>query len=168
MKPLPNHFSEETAVVVNDYPYGRLRCQMKFWLEVNETRGTRLCTRSVNPKTGRLNKTHHSTYHLLGAELYEDEKGHVQVKGLGQYSSIEEMFNFFSDFPDHKPSAKLVAFLIGKQKIAIRKAEGIPYFSINNVLQPVSDDDRAEGNRELELLKTLVPQVIKLYNDSAL
>ena len=31
MTPLYGHVSEETAYVNHDYPYGSLRCTIKFW-----------------------------------------------------------------------------------------------------------------------------------------
>ena len=43
MEILKGHVSPATAYLVNDYPYGfRLRCQIRYWLEVHPRLGVRL------------------------------------------------------------------------------------------------------------------------------
>ena len=75
------HISSETAYVVEDYPYGfRLRCRMRYWLEVHPKRGVRLMSQTSNPKKPGLvwNKPKASTYARFGGALYLDDEGHVQ------------------------------------------------------------------------------------------
>lgn len=77
---LRGHSSMETAYVVDDYPYGGLRCQMRFWLETNN-RGTRLMKQTNNPKRYPAivwNNPKASTYSAGFAFLYLDENNHVQ------------------------------------------------------------------------------------------
>lgn len=52
---LPGHTSEETAYFVESYPYGSLRCKIKFWLEHTPKKGFRFVSRTQNPKNGVWN-----------------------------------------------------------------------------------------------------------------
>ena len=93
MKILSGHVSAETAYVVDDYPYGfRLRCKMRYWLEVTPKRGTRLVSQSSNPKAAGLvwNKPKASTYARFGGCMYLDENNHVQWSGLTEYTNGAE------------------------------------------------------------------------------
>lgn len=86
MKVLSGHYSPETAYVVADYPYGfRLRCQIRYWLEVNN-KGTRLWSQTSNPKKDGLvwNKPKASTYSTVGA-MYLNDEDHVHWSGLSVY-----------------------------------------------------------------------------------
>lgn len=85
---LTGHTSEETAYVVNDYPYGFvLRCKIRYWLEYNPKHGYRLCSQTTNPRRPSevWNKPKKSTYAPLGV-MGLDSKGHVQWTGLSMYS----------------------------------------------------------------------------------
>ena len=86
MKVLSNHYSPETAYVVDDYPYGRLRCKIRYWLEVN-SKGTRFWSQTTNPKkAGEVwNKPKASTYLVVGA-MFLNEEGHVTWSGLSVYN----------------------------------------------------------------------------------
>lgn len=53
---LRGHLNAETAALVEDYPYGSLRCQKRYWVE-RATKGAgkgkeRPMTQTSNPKTG--------------------------------------------------------------------------------------------------------------------
>lgn len=51
MEVLKGHVSPETAIVVEDYPYGfRLRCRMRYWLEYQPKKGFRRWSQTTNPK----------------------------------------------------------------------------------------------------------------------
>jgi hypothetical protein len=46
-KVLSGHVSEETAFLVEDYPYGfRLRCKIRYWLEFDPKKGFRSLSNS--------------------------------------------------------------------------------------------------------------------------
>lgn len=91
---LLGHTSEDTAHMVDDYPYGfRLRTQIRYWLETVAKNGDRFCSQTLNPKTGRWNKPKKSTYSKVGA-MYLDEKGHVTWTGLSHYSTEEGVAYF--------------------------------------------------------------------------
>lgn len=87
------HTDEDSAFVVDDYPYGfRLRTEIRYWIETTKN-GDRLCSQTMNPKTGRWNKAKKSTYSEVGV-MYLDEKGHVTWAGLSTYADDEWIANF--------------------------------------------------------------------------
>jgi hypothetical protein len=88
MQILTGHISPETAYTVADYPYGfRLRCQMRYWIEVHPKHGCRMMSQTSNPKRPGLvwNTAKASTYSRFGMAIYLDDAGHVQQSGLHEY-----------------------------------------------------------------------------------
>jgi hypothetical protein len=81
-KLLSGHVSEETAYVVNDYPYGGMRTQMRFWVETRPKFGQRVVTQSLNPKTGRWNKPHAGGYTEIVCLFINEENGHCEFDSL--------------------------------------------------------------------------------------
>ncbi len=65
---------------VNDYPYGRLKCEMSFSVECNTGKGFRSVMQSVNPKTGRVNKPKKSTYYQYVLMYKEEGTGHIKFR----------------------------------------------------------------------------------------
>jgi hypothetical protein len=98
--PLYGHNSFESAYLVEDYPYGRLRCKIWFWLEYKKNKGYRFCSRTENPKNGRLNAPKYGTYHIVGACMYLDEIGHVQYAAINEYSDAKKILDFVTSFPN--------------------------------------------------------------------
>ncbi|GAA3751205.1 hypothetical protein [Micromonospora maritima] len=88
---LHGHTGEESAYLVEDYPYGfRLRCQIRYWIETAEKGAKkgqqRLMSQTTNPKKPGepWNKPKGSTYVLM-AVMYLDGEGHVQWTGVSEY-----------------------------------------------------------------------------------
>lgn len=80
-EPLRGHTDEETAYVVDDYPYGyRLRTEIRYWIETTK-RGDRFVSQTLNPKTGRWNKPKRSTYTGVAALIVNGD-GHVKWTGI--------------------------------------------------------------------------------------
>lgn len=93
-----DHDSMENAYIIDDYPYGRSRTEMRIWVETNKN-GQRVARQTKNPKTGRWNKSKKSTYSPAMA-LYVDDKGHIQSASLG-YGAGSEGYNKFKEkYPD--------------------------------------------------------------------
>lgn len=83
------HVSTETAFVIDDYPYGfRLRCKIRYWLDVSPRHGVRMMSQTSNPKKPGLvwNKPKGSTYARFAGAMYLDDAGHVQWSGLTEYT----------------------------------------------------------------------------------
>ena len=96
IEPLYNHTSEETAYVVDDYPYGfRLRCKIRYWLEYRKGHGFRLGSQTTNPKLSMevWNKAKYSTYSTLGV-MGLDDKRHVTWTGISWGNVHEDLEQF--------------------------------------------------------------------------
>lgn len=123
MIPLYGHTSEETAYLIEDYPYGfTLRCQKKVWLEYRKGKGYRLVSRTSNPKKGNIwNKPDQSTYVAVAANLYLDENNHCHWKGLAGWEKNEVLAQFLQDFPEN-PQKELIGKLIAYNEKRAAKA----------------------------------------------
>lgn len=95
VKVLHGHVTPEHAYVVNNYPYGRLRCTMRYWLETASKGAgkgqTRMMRQSTNPKKpgNPWNKPHSSTYADIMI-MYLDEQGHVQQRSFNRHIYAQE------------------------------------------------------------------------------
>lgn len=99
---LKGHVSPETAYLVEDYPYGGLRCKMRYWLEYSKTFGVRLMSQTTNPRKGGIwNKPKASTYGRYGGVMFLDEKGHVQWSYLHEYMDAKEARAWYDENKDH-------------------------------------------------------------------
>jgi len=93
-KPLSGHTSEETAYIVDDYPYGfRLRTQIRYWVETKKGKGQRFVSQTLNPKTNRWNKPKASIYSTV-VMMALNEEDHVVNVTLSEWASGEELENF--------------------------------------------------------------------------
>lgn len=92
----PIHVSPETAYLVQDYPYGfRLRCKIRYWLEISKTKGVRFCSQTTNPKRGDTwNKPKYSTYCKFGGAMFLNELNHVVWTGVHEYMDLQEMIKW--------------------------------------------------------------------------
>lgn len=139
---LYGHDSEETAYIIEDYPYGfRYRTQMKVWVETNKTHGDRVCRQTLNPKNGRWNKPKKSTYSAVDV-LYLDENGHVKSDGVSLGWSDEERLNEFVEAID---TSKLNDLQKSKLKLAfgIQKAQKHVTVTVEQV-GPETEQERVE------------------------
>jgi hypothetical protein len=109
MTPLYGHTSQETAYMIDDYPYGRtLRCRRRVWLEYKPNHGFRFVSQTEHPTKKVWNKPHASTYVDVAACLYLDEQGHVAWTGITPYTDATEALNFARTFgPKCEGSSRL-------------------------------------------------------------
>lgn len=113
---LKGHTSPETALVVEDWPYGRqLRCKMRFWLEHKKKMGFRLCSQSTNPtKAGEVwNKPHCSTYSAL-AVMVQYDKDEAVAAGVRSISWV--------GFSNYDMSEDKLAEFVAKYGMAFTEA----------------------------------------------
>lgn len=96
-EPLSGHDSPDTALVIDDYPYGfRLRCKIRYWLEEKPKHGVRLVSQTTNPKReGEFwNKPKASTYSEVGVMLRERATGHITWTGLHVWAGLDAIAAF--------------------------------------------------------------------------
>lgn len=147
---LVGHTSLETAYQIDDYPYGRkLRCKRRVWLEHDEKRGYRFVAQTENPKNGRWNAPHKSTYIEVSACMYLDSEGHVAWTGIGTYTDIKDALMYAEDFGVKCEGALALHLWATRKAIMHRKlASGEAHFTINGVKQERSDYQRTEDAKE--------------------
>jgi hypothetical protein len=129
-KVLKGHVSEDTAYVVDDYPYGfRLRCKIRYWVETTK-HGSRFCSQTTNPKVAgeKWNKPKKNTYSDLCA-LFINEEGHVNCWGWSIAYGDEDKFvkyleNFESCFESdaEKKVVEKAKFVVATRKKMAAKA----------------------------------------------
>ena len=114
MKALPNAVSPETAVVVNDYPYGfRLRTKIRYWKETKKGFGQRFVSQTLNPKTGQWNKPKAGNYYpvvvMVQEEKADPNEGFVSYRVLGMWektSAIETLEKLYPEaFGEYEKAA---------------------------------------------------------------
>lgn len=93
---LIGHTSEETAYIISDYPYGRLRTYMKVWIETRPNMGMRSMMQTQNPKSMRWNKPKASTYSDILCLTFDDI-GHIAHHGFSMAYSDEKHAQAFLD-----------------------------------------------------------------------
>ena len=128
MKFLYGHTSQETAKVVNDYPYGfRLRCKIRYWIETSEKKngGQRFVSQTTNPKkAGEFwNKPKASTYSPVLIMTENEDNGHIGFTGISQsIGSVES-----------GEKLKTFAALHGDNLTDFQKKEIRTYLALNEV-----------------------------------
>ena len=95
------HTSQETAYVVDDYPWGfRLRTQIRYWVESKANFGQRFCHQTMNPKTGNWCAPKSSTYTNV-IIMYLDEIDHIKYCTLRTGKEENEINDFIAKHKDN-------------------------------------------------------------------
>ena len=125
LKVLQGHTSEETAYLVDDYPYGfRLRCKIRYWLEYRPKKGFRFCSQTTNPKRGDVwNAPKKSTYCEL-AVMGLNAEDHVTWTGCSIYDS-SKLAAFGEVYAEFFDEHQKVVFGSWRQAILAEKRSGV-------------------------------------------
>jgi len=91
------HTSKETALEVKNYPYGRLRTSMFYYIETTPKKGDRLVQWTINPKNGRVNAEKKSTYITLGVMYINTDNNHIEWSGVGMYTERAKVEAFIEE-----------------------------------------------------------------------
>jgi len=153
---LSGHTSFETAYRVENYPYGRLRCKIWFWIEHKASKGYRFMSRTENPKNGRMNAPKASTYMEFAGAMYLDENEHVQWAGLHAYSSPEVILTFVKNFPEYSERTFLLGIVKAKERLVEKFLSGESFFTINGKKQELSITDKELRNAEIATYRQII------------
>jgi len=94
-------------LISENYPYGfRLKTTKTDWLEFDSKRGFRVCSQTIDPRTGKENKPKKSTYDQI-VVLGKDENNHTKALHFEFYDSesnqrtidflkVQENFDLFT------------------------------------------------------------------------
>ena len=124
---LPNVYDENTTEArTDDYPYGRLRCTAKWWIEDNGKKGMRVCFQTINPKTGRINAVKKGTYSPVVVLFREESTGHFVNESVSPYSDAKDLMAFVEKFDLREKDLKFLCAWIAaaKKQEEIRAARG--------------------------------------------
>jgi hypothetical protein len=97
-KYLHEHNSQETAKVVEDYPWGfTLRTTVRYWIETKKAKngGQRFVKQTMNPKTGKWCAPKCSTYSPIMV-MFLNKDGHVKYEDC-QHNYGEQIINKFKE-----------------------------------------------------------------------
>ncbi len=148
---LPDHYSMETAYLVDDYPYGRqLRCRIRYWIEFDAKKGYRFCAQTEDPKTLRWNNPKKSTYSHLAMEMYLDSRDYVQYASLDEYSKPAQVEAFLWDFPRSRCQPRIHLWAKGKVRLYTGFIEGTVSMTVNGVKKPWTEQEQGEHREDLE------------------
>lgn len=134
------HTSEETALEIPDYPYGRrIRTTIRYWIETVARKGDRFCSQTLNPKTGRWNKPKRSTYSSVAILIREADTGYIRWTGLGTWPDMKYLVKFLKVVGDklNDEQKNQVAEIIGRTKAFEHVT-----FSIHE--GPMSDEEKEQ------------------------
>tara|TARA_R100001443_G_scaffold107278_1_gene117047 strand:- start:244 stop:786 length:543 start_codon:yes stop_codon:yes gene_type:complete len=93
----------DTAIEVNNYPWGfRLKTKVKYWIESNN-KGDRLIKQTLNPKTNEWCKPKKSTYSevMVMTSKRENDKTFISYEQISMYSNIKEVSLFENTHKNH-------------------------------------------------------------------
>lgn len=148
VKELYGYDSPQNAYCVDDYPYGRKRCRIWFWIEFKPKKGYRFCSQTQNPNNGQMNKPKYSVYCLLGMNMFLDEKGHVDYAAITEYSSAPEVYEFVQQFPNFAGKQRLHDFCKAKYTAYKKVVET----NINLFGKSLTETDKEDYNNDLRIL----------------
>lgn len=84
-------------IEVKNYPYGRLKTSMFFWVEFKSNKGFRAVTQTINPKNGRLNKPHAGTYSDIILLDYTDGFAKFIHRSFYEVEKLPELSQWITD-----------------------------------------------------------------------
>lgn len=98
MKPITGHFSPLTAYIIEDYPYGSLRCVRRSWIETTK-HGQRICHQTTDPKKSveYWNKPKKSTYSDLIVMGIAEDTGYLTSDRISFGHASLETIELFLD-----------------------------------------------------------------------
>lgn len=168
LKEFENCISFDSGFIVENYPYGFKRTQIKYWVETKKN-SQRFCSVTLNPKTNLWNKPKYSTYTDLILMFRQKETEHIKSYHFNLTYSDEEEFNklleFLGDYRNNyinnflklcsavyetrkhiKVSVRARQF---KNKVTGEIVESIPIFNLKDY-EEVTDREQDERQKEVK------------------
>ena len=92
------HTTPETALIVNDYPYGfRLRTKIRYWITTDKKKGDRFYSQTLHPTKQIWNKPKCSTYSAVMI-MISNEQDHITYRSISLGWSGDDELKRFLDF----------------------------------------------------------------------
>lgn len=146
------HDTEETALNVQNYPYGfRLKTTIRYYIETTK-RGDRFVSQTLNPKTNEWNTPKKSTYSAVEVLIKEKETGYIRTRGLNFTTDRTEILNFLDFIKDYELNKEQ------QEQIRILKAYCKVYENVSYTFRTRTDDEekeKEEDQKQEEIKKQL-------------
>ena len=149
-----NHTNENTAFLVNNYPYGfRLRTKIRYWIETNK-KGDRLISQTLNPKTNLWNKPKTSVYSSI-AVMFVDDNNYLKYQCVNIGWDNEEKFNAF--IQEIGGLDKLNDQQKEQRKIALAVSRAQKYVKVNvvNATNWTNEEHKQHEEKQQQVKKNL-------------
>jgi len=156
------HNNEETALVVNNYPYGfRLRTKIRYWIETDKKKGDRFISQTLNPKTNLWNNPKKSVYNSVMVLNKDTETGYIHYFGLYSTTDKERIEQFLKNIDGYELN------LEQKEQIKILNAYSKAYENVSFEISPVpynrTEEEQKKINEEQEKVKTNINKMVNYY-----
>jgi hypothetical protein len=99
----------DTAIEVDNYPWGfRLKTKVRYWIESNN-KGDRFVKQTLNPKTNEWCKPKKSTYSnvMVMTRKQENDKTFISYEQISNFSNIKEVSLFENIHKNHLTDRQL-------------------------------------------------------------
>ena len=147
------HNSEETALIVGNYPYGFKRTKIRYWIETTKN-GDRFVAQTLNPKTHEWNKPKKSTYSDLKVLTTEIKTRHTKTYSWGvAYTELKDLLRFL-DFCGDFEFNELQKEKIKRGKVIYKTREHINFeitetTNEDELQRLVREKNQKETNKEI-------------------
>ena len=158
--------SPETAVVVNNYPWGfKLKTSQRYWIETTKL-GDRFVTQTLNPKTNVWCNPKKSTYSAVMVMTTEDKDNKTFVSYISLdlgYSNYEEVSTFEAQIDKSKLNESQLK-MICKCK-AINKTNKLVKVEIVESTGWTNEQRLEHDKKQNEIKSKLAGFANKVYNN---
>lgn len=147
------HDSEETALIVENYPYGFLRTKIRYWTETTKN-GDRFVSQTLNPKTQKWNKEKKSTYSNVMVLTTEIKTGYTKTYSWSvdytEEKDLLKFLNFCGNYPFNELQKEKIKF--GKAIYKTREHISIKITDTTNedeLQRLIRDKQQQEVNKDI-------------------
>ena len=158
MNIIKERYTEENPYIIESYPYGRLRCKMRVWVESVKNKGDRYTTQTQNPKTLVWNKPKKSTYSAVMV-LYFKENGFIDYLNLNFTTEAESYKKFIASVGDYPFNDEQLS------QLRVMRAYIKTYENVTFEIRPRNgtEEEQKIKDKEQEEIKDKIKQSIS-YN----
>ena len=158
MNIIKEKYTEETPYIIESYPYGRLRCKMRVWVESVKNKGDRYTTQTQNPKTLVWNKPKKSTYSAVMV-LYFKENGFIDYLNLNFTTEAESYKKFIESVGDYPFNDEQLS------QLRVMRAYIKTYENVTIEIRPRNgtEEEQEKQNKEQEEIKDKINQTINYH-----
>ncbi len=156
--------TENAPVVVDNYPYGRHRTLMRYWVESVKKKGDRFVSQTLNPSTKQWNKPKKATYNAVNVVYRDESNGHISYFALCRTTEVKS-YKKFIDFIGDLELNELQKEELKVLRAYIKTYEGVT-FSCREVSSEETEEERkAHEEKQNEIQKTINKAVSFTYHN---